>query len=162
MKNLRTIYNPGVAMVYTILNLRTGELANAATCGIKDVEFKPWRSPKGTPMGKEFFKMKLGSKKEGITIITFLNSNKFSSCISDDGDWEFIGKRPDGGTIPKLSEAPEVKMDISPMSNIITKKVKAIIEKVNNNNLSMSHTQIQGTIENEEFVNLDEMNKILN
>ena len=162
MRNLRTIYNPGVAMVYTILNLRTGEFVNAATCGIKDVEFKPWRSPKGTPMGKEFFKMKLGSKKEGITIITFLNSNKFASCISDDGDWEFIGKRPDGGVISRLSESPNVKVDLAPASTILTKKVKAVIEKIGNNTLSMSPTQIQGTIENEEFVNLDEMNKILN
>lgn len=162
MKNLRTIYNPGVAMVYTILNLITGELVTAATCGIKDVEFKPWRSPKGTPVGKEFFKMKLGSKKEGITIITFLNSSKYPSCISDDGEWEFIGKRPNGGTIPRLSEAPNVKNEELPISDIISKKVKAIIEKVNNNNLSMSNTQIQGTIENEEYVNLDEMSKILN
>ena len=163
MPKVRTIYNPGVAMVYVIKNTRTGETANAATCGIKDVDFKPWRSPKGTPKGQEFFKMKLGSKKDGFKSITFLNSSMQSSCISDDGEWEFIGIRPDGGTIPKLTDPTPINNKKSTVEYAhLSKKVKTSIEKVNNNELNVNKNQIHATIQNEEFVDMTEMNKILN
>jgi hypothetical protein len=162
MPKVRTIYNPGVAMVYVIKNTRTGETATAATCGIKDVDFKPWRSPKGTPKGQEFFKMKLGSKKDGFKSITFLNSSMQNSCLSDDGEWEFTGLRPDGGTIPKLTDPRAVKQKSTIEYAQPSKKVKATIEKVENNKLNVNKNQIHATIENEEFVDMTEMNKILN
>lgn len=161
MPKIRTIYNPGVAMVYTIQNLKTGETHVAATCGIKDVEFKPWRSPKGTPAGKEFFKMKLGNKKDGFEIITFLNSSLHSRCLSEDGDWEFTGQRPDGGVLYKLADQP-AKGETEHYIPSNSKRVKISVQNVDNNDLSASPTEIHTTIENEEFVDMEEMNKILN
>ena len=161
MPKVRTIFNPGVAMIYTIHNLSTGKNFTAATCGIKDVEYKPWRSPKGNPVGKEFFKMKLGSKKEGFKIITFLNSSSQDRCLSDDGEWEFKGERPDGGILYKLSEQPKDKAEKHYVP-VNTNRVKILMQKVGNNTLSTTPTEIQTTIKNEEFVDMDEMNKILN
>lgn len=162
MINARTIYNPGVAMVYVIQNTQTGECINASTCGIKDVDFKPWRSPKGTPLGEEFFKMKIGSKKEGISSITFLNSCKYDKCLSTDGIWEFIGKRANGGVIPKLSTLQSKDKNVVTSSIIvIDNRVTSSIDRVKDNNLSLSSNQIHQTIESEEFVDMDEMNKIL-
>lgn len=161
MHKIRTIYNPGVAMVYIIQNTKTGELINSSTCGIKDVDFKPWRSPKGTPLGQEFFKVKIGNKRSGFKSITFLNSSIYDKCLSEDGEWEFIGKRPDGGTIRKLIDMPYEVKDVSTKSPLVNNRVISSIEKIQNNNLSLSTNQIHQTIENEEFIDMDEMNKIL-
>jgi hypothetical protein len=102
-EKIRTLYNPGVGMRYNIKNTKTGETQVASTLTVRDVDQKPWRSPKGTPAGQEFFKMKLGSKKEGFSFIKFMNSIKNTKCLSEDGQWEFVGERPDGSTIPLLS-----------------------------------------------------------
>jgi hypothetical protein len=167
MPKVRTLYNPGVAMVYCIKNTKTDEVVSASTCGIKDVECAPWRSPKGTPIGKEFFKMKIGTKKKGIKVVTFLNSSQYFRCLSDDGEWEFIGQRSDGGIIPKLTDENAKKAisgnNIPTKESIVTnsKRVKATIEKINDTRLSMSTSDIQTTLQNEEFVDLDEMSKIL-
>lgn len=163
MPKVRTIYNPGVAMVYVIQNTKTGEQITASTCGIKDVDCKPWRSPKGTPVGKEFFKMKIGSKKDGFNTVTFLNSVIYSTCLSEDGEWEFIGVRPNGGILRKLTDtSPIVKSEYKNLALINSKRVKSSIEKIKDNNLSVPKTDIHTTIEHEEFVDMDEMNKILN
>jgi hypothetical protein len=162
MHKVRTIFSPGVAMVYTIHNLKTGEDHPAATCGVKDVDCKPWRSPKGTAQGKEFFKMKLGSKKKGFEIITFLNSSLHSQCLSEDGEWEFRGLRPDGGILPRLSNDKSSKKEVQKYIPINDKKTKAIIQQVDDNKVYATIEEIHNTIENEEFVDMDEMNKILN
>lgn len=166
MPKIRTLFNPGVAMVYLITNLETGEQISAATCGIKDINFKPWRSPKGTPHGKEFFKMKLGSKKDGFTPITFINSSMFDKCVSDDGKWEFTGDRPDGGKIYKLTEqsnrpAPKKKETTEPTNPMLARRVKSVVEKIKDNNLPINKVQMQTAISNEEFVAIDEINSIL-
>jgi hypothetical protein len=161
MPKIRTIYNPGVAMVYIIQNTQTGELINSSTCGIKDVDFKPWRSPKGTPIGKEFFKVKVGNKRKGFESITFLNSSIYDKCLSEDGEWEFIGKRPNGGTLRKLADMPYDVKGTDTQLPIVTNRVISSIEKIQNNNLSLTTNQIHQTIESEEFVDMDEMNKIL-
>lgn len=162
MPKVRTLYNPGVAMVYLIKNTKTDEVVSASTCGIKDVDCKPWRSPKGTPFGKEFFKMKIGTKKKGIKVLTFLNSSIFNTCLTDDGEWEFIGKRPDGGIIPKLTEGVSIQKTPSKESIVNnSKRVKTTIEQINDTRLTMTTTDIQTNIQNEEFVDIDEMNKIL-
>jgi hypothetical protein len=44
---------------------------------------------------------------------------------------------------------------------IVTNRVTSSIEKTQNNNLSLTTNQIHQTIESEEFVDMDEMNKIL-
>ena len=100
---IRTLYNPGVGMRYNITNTETGEVAVASTLTTRDVDQKPWRSPKGTDTGQEFFKMKLGTKKDGFKYIKFINSIKNERCVSEDGKWEFNGVRPDGSTLPLLS-----------------------------------------------------------
>ena len=87
-EKIRTLYNPGVGMRYNIRNLVTGLIEIASILTVRDVEQKPWRSPKGTPAGQEFFKMKLGSKKTGFTIIKFMNSVRNDKCVSEDGQWE--------------------------------------------------------------------------
>ncbi len=166
MPNVRTIYNPGVAMVYVIKNVLTGECVNASTCGIKDIDFKPWRSPKGTKVGEEFFKMKIGNKRQGFKSITFLNSSTHEKCLSEDKEWEFIGQRPDGSILPKLADmlpnSKNTNRTIPPTNTNAIKKVKASIEKVLNTDLTLTTNQLQTTIETEEFVDVEEMNKILN
>jgi hypothetical protein len=162
MHTIRTIYSPGVAMVYIIHNLKTGEDHKASTCGVKDIECKPWRSPKGTPHGKEFFKMKLGNKKNGFQIITFLNSSIYNQCISEDGEWEFKGIRPDGGILQKVAEVQYNKKETPKCVPITDKKTKVIIQNIDDNKVYASIEEIHNTIENEEFVDMDEMNKILN
>jgi len=161
MKKIRTIYNPGVAMVYIIRNTKTGELINSSTCGIKDVDYKPWRSPKGTPLGREFFKVKIGSKKSGFESITFLNSSMHDKCLSEDGEWEFIGKRPNGGILYKLSSTPLEDKTSKSSNVVVTNRVTSNIEKIKDNTLLVTSNQIHQTIESEEFVDMDEMNKIL-
>jgi hypothetical protein len=104
--------------------------------------------------------MKLGSKSKGFKLITFLNSNRFTKCLSDDGEWEFIGKRPDGGIVPKLVENNKVKKEKPPIK-INHKGVKSVIQKIQGNALDITTTQIHATIENEEFVDMSEMQKIL-
>lgn len=102
-ERVRTLYNPGVGMRYNITNVDTGEVIVASTLTVRDVDQKPWRSPKGTENGKEFFKMKIGTKRDGFTYIKFINSIKNEKCLSEDGVWEFNGVRPDGSALPLLS-----------------------------------------------------------
>lgn len=101
-KSVRTIYNPKVGCQYIIENVQTGERMVASTLTIRDPEQTPWRSPKSTPPGQEFFKMKSGTKRGGFTYYKFMNSIQNVDCISEDGQWKFIGQRPDGEIVPRV------------------------------------------------------------
>lgn len=159
-EKVRTLYNPGVGMRYNVKNLKTNEIEVASTLTVRDVDQKPWRSPKGTPAGQEFFKMKMGSKKEGFVILKFMNSVKNSKCLSEDGNWEFIGERPDGSTVPLLSISER---------EIVVKDRKP---KVRRKDKDAPVTQAQPaaksqvalskeSINNDDFCNLDALNEIL-
>lgn len=102
-KRIRTLYNPAVGCRYLIKNTKTGDIESASTLTVRDVDQKPWRSPKGTPAGEEFFKMKIGKKQTGFTYIKFINSALNEKCLSDDGEWEFLAQTPDGKKLPKLT-----------------------------------------------------------
>lgn len=102
-KRIRTLYNPAVGCKYLIKNTKTGAIESASTLTVRDVDQKPWRSPKGTPVGEEFFKMKIGKKQTGFTYIKFINSALNEKCLSDDGEWEFMAETPDGKKLPKLT-----------------------------------------------------------
>ena len=153
---IKTIFNPGVAMCYVIKHLYTGKKIKASTCGVHDVQYMPWRSPKGSEAGKEFFKMKVGGKKEGVSIITFLNSNTQEKCLSTCGEWEFTGERPDGTFIEKLSNKIK-KPYKKPVVNVM--KTYTQIVEIKKNDI-IENTKIE--TENESFVNDEELNHILN
>lgn len=115
---VRTLYRTAVGVNYIIKNLKTNEEIVATTLNNRDKDRRPWRSPKGTPPGQEFFWMKLGNSKKGFIYIKFMNSSLNDRCLSDDGVWEFIGRRPNGQILPKLNE----KSDNAKASKKTTKK----------------------------------------
>jgi hypothetical protein len=86
-----THFNPALGVKYLIRNTVSNQLKVARALGIRDMQYAPIRSNKDTPRGKEFFKMMVDDKP-----VVFINSLNFDECISEDGKWEFIGKRPDG------------------------------------------------------------------
>lgn len=125
-KKIRTLYNPAVGCQYQIKNLKTDTIHVASTLTVRDADQKPWRSPKGTPQGEEFFKMKIGKKQTGFTYIKFINSSLKTDCISDDGEWEFLAITPDGKQLPKLTDGLPARSN----SSKIVKPKKVIKQKV--------------------------------
>lgn len=128
MSKIRTNYNPGVGIVYIIKNTKTGELIKASTLTTRDDDQKPWRSPRSTIEGQEFFKAKSGSKKKGFTYYKFMNSIKNKQCLSEDGLWLFTGLKPDGTTIPKIIDT--IKFDKKSLPTIISNIVRSKVEKI--------------------------------
>jgi len=153
MSKIRTTYNPGVGIVYKITNTETGEQIEASTFTTRDADQKPWRSPRGTKEGEEFFKMKSGTKKVGFTYYKFMNSVKNNKCLSSDGKWEFTGLKPNGIIIPKLTEIVKkekskeetqensrseirYKVEKIEVPNVIDKKLKEKIESISADDFS--------------------------
>lgn len=102
-----THFNPALGVKYLIRNTTNDQLKVARALGVRDMQYAPIRSNKDTPRGKEFFKMMV----DDVPVV-FINSRNFDTCISDDGKWEFIGKRPDGTEIQrKKSVAKSSKSD---------------------------------------------------
>ena len=97
-----THFNPALGVKYVIIN-KNGEKKIAKTLGIHDKKYAPIRSQRDTPKGNEFFKMLLDD-----TIIVFNNSLQNSKCLSDGGEWEFVGERPDGSSIEKKKKKSSV------------------------------------------------------
>jgi len=93
-------FNAAPGVKYIIRNTENNQEKVARTLGIRDSQYQPIRSNKDTPKGKEFFKMMVGSE-----LVTFNNSLNFDKCLSVDGKWEFIGKRPDGTKMKKNSKS---------------------------------------------------------
>lgn len=89
-----THYNPALGVKYLVRNTLTDQVKVARALGVRDMQYAPIRSNKDTPRGKEFFKMMVDNVP-----VTFINSLNFDTCLSEDGKWEFIGKRPDGTNI---------------------------------------------------------------
>lgn len=152
-KSIRTLYNPAVGCQYLIKNLETGNIETASTLTIRDVEQKPWRSPKGTPAGEEFFKMKMGKKKTGFTYIKFINSSLCDKCISEDGKWEFLAETPSGKKLPRLSHVKVSSKTVSSKNN--AKK------KVKNTKKEEPAIEIREDIFDNEFVDVDSISDIL-
>jgi hypothetical protein len=86
-----THYNPALGVKYLVRDTATSQLKVARALGVRDTQYAPIRSNKDTPRGQEFFKMMV----DDVPVL-FLNSLNFDTCLSEDGKWEFIGKRPDG------------------------------------------------------------------
>jgi hypothetical protein len=96
-KKPRILFNPKVGMQYYITDVEKNEELICSTLCARDKDQRPYRTPKGTAPGEEFFKVKIGSKKEGgFTIIKLMNSVSLDKCISDCGKYEFTGRRPNG------------------------------------------------------------------
>jgi hypothetical protein len=130
MSKIRTTYNPGVGIVYIIENTKTGEKIKASTLTTRDADQKPWRSPRGTPEGQEFFKMKSGNKKKGFSYYKFMNSIKHETCLSEDGNWLFTGLKPDGTVIPKLTDIVKKERTTTELPEIGSNVVRSKVEKV--------------------------------
>ena len=118
-----THYNPALGVKYLIRNTDTNQLKVARALGIRDTQYAPIRSNKDTPRGKEFFKMMV----DDVPVL-FLNSLNFDTCLSEDGKWEFIGKRPDG-TVMKRKKSV-VKDCKSGKIEFTSNEYKNIMEKV--------------------------------
>lgn len=91
-----THFNPALGVKYLIRNISTNQEKISRALGVRDMQYSPIRSNKDTPRGKEFFKMMIDD-----TPVIFLNSLNFSTCVSEDGKWEFLGKRPNGTVMQK-------------------------------------------------------------
>lgn len=144
MTKIRTTYSPGVGIAYIITNKITGEKKNVSTLSSRDIDQKPWRSPRGTIPGNEFFKAKSGKKKIGFTYFKFMNSNQHPECLSDDGIWLFDGVKLDGTILPKLSEIVRKEKIIIP--EISNKSIRATVEKIDVS-IDMTNADIKEKIE---------------
>ena len=157
-KRIRTLYNPSVGCQYLIKNLETNDIVKASTLTVRDSDQKPWRSPKGTPPGQEFFKVKMGRKQTGFTYIKFINSSLYEKCISDDGKWEFLAQTPDGKILPKLFTCEKVGKKVSQPK--VSAKPK-IIKKQEKKEVKQTSVEIREDIFDNEFVDIDSLNDIL-
>lgn len=110
-KGIRTLYNPKVGCSYVVVNVNTGERSQGSTLTIRDHDQKPWRSPKSTPSGEEFFKMKSGTKRGGFVYYKFMNSINNPKCLSEDGVWEFIGLRTNGEVLQRVEDSNQESTD---------------------------------------------------
>lgn len=155
-KKVRTLYNPAVGCRYYIVNRRTGKKFIASTLTVRDKEQKPWRSPKGTPFGQEFFKMKLGSKKEGFEYIIFMNSSMNKECVSDDKKWEFTGESPNGTVIPRLDKEEKIK----PKKIIKQRKTKAKKEE-SEEEVKSEPVSITEDIFSSQFINKQKVKELI-
>ncbi len=144
MSKIRVIFNPGVGISYIITNKKTGEKRNISTLSSRDVDQKPWRSPRGTAQGQEFFKAKSGKKKTGFTYYKFMNSIQHPECLSDDGIWLFDGVKTDGTILPRLSEI--VKKEKAPVPESGSNVIRAIVEKVDTS-VAMTNEVIKEKVE---------------
>lgn len=145
MSKIRTTYNPGVGIAYIITNRKNGETVNISTLSSRDVDQKPWRSPRGTPQGEEFFKAKSGKKKTGFTYYKFMNSVQHVECISDDGVWLFTGQKPDGTILTKLTNIiKKEKQAVAPV--IGNNTVRSLVESIDSN-VVMSDVTIKEKVE---------------
>jgi hypothetical protein len=162
MSKIRTVYNPGVGISYIIKNSKTGEKIKASTLTTRDADQKPWRSPRGTPEGQEFFKMKSGNKKKGFTYYKFMNSIQHETCLSEDGIWMFTGLKSDGSVIPKISEIvkKERSADLPETgSNVVRSKVEKVDTAA-----PMSNRHIKEKIESisiDDFSAVDQLQELL-
>lgn len=162
MSKIRTIYNPGVGIVYLIENTKTGEKIKASTLTTRDVDQKPWRSPRGTPDGQEFFKMKSGNKKRGFSYYKFMNSVKNEKCLSEDGNWMFTGLKPDGAVIPKLVDIVK-KEKTEDTSETSSNVVRNTVERVDESVL-METTDVKEKVESistDDFMAADQLQELL-
>jgi hypothetical protein len=162
MSKIRTIYNPGVGIVYKITNRKTGEQIEASTLTTRDAEQKPWRSPRGTKEGEEFFKMKSGTKKSGFTYFKFMNSIKNTECLTHDGEWLFTGLKPNGTVIPKLMDIvkKEKKEEVSEISG---NQIRYTVEKIDDT-IAMSEENIKEKVESintDDFSDLGQLSQLL-
>lgn len=118
---------------------------------VRDLCEKPWRTPKGTLKGQEFFKMKMKDSNGDRMVIKFMNSMLHEKCLSADGAWEFTGNRPDGATIPILSNS----------RRIISKSLRERRLKVDSVDVSDTDTVIEHKVNTEDFCNQEELDRLL-
>lgn len=114
-----THFNPALGVKYLIRNTKNNQIKTARALGVRDMEHAPIRSNKDTPKGNEFFKMMVDNHP-----VTFINSLNFDKCLSEDGKWEFIGKRPDGTEMQKKNV---VKTDMSGKIEFTSTEYKQIM-----------------------------------
>jgi hypothetical protein len=138
-------FNPGVGLCYFITEIKTGKQVRAATLCVRDDDQRPWRSSRSCPDKKMWFKMKIGTKRDGFTYIKFMNSNQHSKCLSEDGVYEFTGLKLNGDFLPRLSEIPKKKKVINEETLINNNQVRYKIE--NGDNSVMSSEKIQENVQ---------------
>jgi len=114
-----THFNPSLGVKYLIKNTQNNKVVVARALGVRDTKYSPIRSNKDTPKGKEFFKMMVDNNP-----VTFINSLNFDKCLSEDGRWEFIGKRPNGTEIQKKKAN---KKDVSDKIEFTSPEYKKIM-----------------------------------
>lgn len=95
-----THYNPALGVKYVLVNVVTGEQVVARVLSPKDKDNYPIRSPRNSVRGDEYFKMVF---KDG-TVRKVMNSLKRERVLTEDGQFEFIGKRPNGSIVPRSNE----------------------------------------------------------
>ena len=156
---IRTLYNPKVGCAYVLINTSTGERSQGSTLTIRDNDQKPWRSPKSTPQGEEFFKMKSGTKREGFSYYKFMNSIIHPKCLSEDGVWEFIGVRPNGQALTRVEYNPQDnendKGDTVVSLNLVDKANTAQVAESN-----FSQQELREEIMDSEFSNASALEEI--
>jgi hypothetical protein len=109
-RKVSTHFNPALGIKYFVVDTKTGKEVLGRTLGVKDVDHKPIRSNRETPVGEEFFKMLIDGK-----VYKFLNSIQLNGCLSECGTYKFIGKRPGGkeGAERKKRENPHKDVDLT-------------------------------------------------
>ena len=109
-RKVSTHFNPALGIKYFVIDTKTGQEILGRTLGVKDVDHKPIRSTRETPVGEEFFKMLIGGK-----VYKFLNSIQRDGCLSECGSYKFIGKRPGGkeGAERKKRTNPDKDVDLN-------------------------------------------------
>jgi hypothetical protein len=108
-RKVSTHFNPALGIKYFVENVKTGKEVLGSTLGVKDVEYKPIRSCRETPVGEEFFKMLIDKK-----VYTFMNSVSIKDgCMSDCGTYRFTGKRPGGKEASNSKKVKKLEVDLS-------------------------------------------------
>ena len=144
MSRARTQYNPSIGCYYKILNVKNGQVVKGCMLTKEDEAHKPFRSPAGTPVGREFFKMKLEIQSGKFIVLKFLNSTQYDKCLAPNGKWEFIGVTWSGKTVPKNGEVIETKK---------AEKEKAVKKQKKKNKKILTENEISQELKDSKYAN---------
>ena len=95
-----THYNPSLGVKYVVVDVQSGEEVTVRVLSPKDKDHAPIRSPRACERGEEYFKVIF---PDG-TVRKVMNSLKRDRVLTDDGKYEFVGKRPNGQTVPRSTD----------------------------------------------------------
>ena len=104
-----THYNPSLGVKYVVVDVSTGEEVTVRVLSPKDKDHAPIRSHRACERGEEYFKVVFpdGSVRK------VMNSLKRDRVLTDDGKYEFVGKRPNGEALPRSTDKAAVAGEVS-------------------------------------------------